>query len=29
MSGQFAGKDKVVTFTYSILDESGEILEQS
>ena len=29
MSEQFAGKDKVVTFTYSILDESGEILEQS
>ena len=29
MSDQCAGKDKVVTFTYSILDESGEILEQS
>ncbi len=29
MADLFAGKDKVVTFTYSILDESGEILEQS
>jgi FKBP-type peptidyl-prolyl cis-trans isomerase SlyD len=29
MSDQFAGKDKVVNFTYSILDESSEILEQS
>jgi len=29
MADQFAGKDKVVTFTYSISDESGEILEQS
>ena len=29
MSEQFAGQDKLVTFTYSIVDESGEILEQS
>jgi len=29
MADQFAVKDKVVTFTYSILDEYGEILEQS
>ncbi len=29
MADLFAGKDKVVTFTYSISDESDEILEQS
>ena len=29
MADQFAGKDKVVTFTYTISDESDEILEQS
>ena len=29
MSDQFVSRDKVVSFTYSILDESGEIVEQS
>ena len=29
MAADPAGKNKVVTFTYSISDESGEILEQS
>ena len=29
MSEQFAGKDKVVSFTYSIIDEFGETLELS
>jgi FKBP-type peptidyl-prolyl cis-trans isomerase SlyD len=29
MQDQFIGKDKVVSFTYSIQDESGEIVEQS
>ena len=29
MSDQFVSKDKVVSFTYSIQDESGEIVEQS
>ena len=29
MTDQIVGRDKVVTFTYSISDESGEILEQS
>ena len=29
MTGQIVGRDKVVTFTYSIEDESGAILEQS
>jgi FKBP-type peptidyl-prolyl cis-trans isomerase SlyD len=29
MSGQFVAKDRVVSFTYSIVDESGEIIEQS
>jgi FKBP-type peptidyl-prolyl cis-trans isomerase SlyD len=29
MSGQIVGANKVVSFTYSIADESGEILEQS
>ncbi len=29
MSGQFVAQDKVVSFTYSIVDESGEIIEQS
>jgi len=29
MADQFACKHKVVTFTYSISDESGEIIEQS
>jgi FKBP-type peptidyl-prolyl cis-trans isomerase SlyD len=29
MTDQFSVKDKVVTFTYSISDETGEILEQS
>ena len=28
MQDQFIGKDKVVSFTYSIQDESGEIVEQ-
>ena len=29
MSGQFIGAGKVVSFTYSIVDEAGETLEQS
>ena len=29
MTGQFINNGKVVTFTYSIVDESGEIIEQS
>jgi FKBP-type peptidyl-prolyl cis-trans isomerase SlyD len=29
MSGQFVAQGKVVSFTYSIVDESGEIIEQS
>jgi FKBP-type peptidyl-prolyl cis-trans isomerase SlyD len=29
MSDQFVGDNKVVSFTYSIVDESGEIVEQS
>ena len=29
MSDQFVSKDKVVSFTYSIQDESGETVEQS
>jgi FKBP-type peptidyl-prolyl cis-trans isomerase SlyD len=29
MSDQFVGQHKVVSFTYSILDASGEIIEQS
>lgn len=29
MMGQVVDKDKVVSFVYSIVDESGEILEQS
>jgi FKBP-type peptidyl-prolyl cis-trans isomerase SlyD len=29
MSGQFVAQDKVISFTYSIVDESGEIIEQS
>jgi FKBP-type peptidyl-prolyl cis-trans isomerase SlyD len=29
MSDQFVGQNKVVSFTYSIVDESGEIIEQS
>jgi FKBP-type peptidyl-prolyl cis-trans isomerase SlyD len=29
MTGQFVGQDKVVSFTYSIVDEDGELLEQS
>ena len=29
MTGQFVGQDKVVSFTYSIVDEEGELLEQS
>ncbi|MGB5260741.1 MAG: peptidylprolyl isomerase [Gammaproteobacteria bacterium] len=29
MTGQFIGNGKVVSFTYSIVDEAGEILEQS
>lgn len=29
MTGQFVGPDKVVSFTYSIVDESGSIIEQS
>ena len=29
MSGEFIGANKVVSFTYSIVDDSGETLEQS
>jgi len=29
MTGQFVGQDKVVSFTYSIVDESGDVIEQS
>jgi len=29
MSGQFVGQDKVVSFTYSIVDASGAVIEQS
>ncbi len=29
MTGQFVGQDKVVSFTYTIADETGEIIEQS
>lgn len=29
MSGQFVAQNKVVSFTYSIVDASGEIIEQS
>jgi len=29
MTEQFVGQDKVVSFTYSIVDEEGELLEQS
>jgi len=29
MSEQIAGKNKAVFFTYSVMDESGELLEQS
>ena len=29
MTEQFVGRGKVVSFTYSIVDESGELLEQS
>lgn len=29
MTEQFVGPNKVVTFTYAIMDEGGEILEQS
>lgn len=29
MAGQFVGPDKVVSFTYSIIDDSGSIIEQS
>ena len=29
MNDQFVGRNKVVAFTYSILDETGEVLEQS
>jgi FKBP-type peptidyl-prolyl cis-trans isomerase SlyD len=29
MTGQFIGSGKVVSFTYSIADESGEVVEQS
>jgi len=29
MADQFVGRQKVVSFTYSIVDESGELLEQS
>jgi FKBP-type peptidyl-prolyl cis-trans isomerase SlyD len=29
MAGQFVGQNKVVSFTYSIVDETGEIIEQS
>jgi len=29
MSEQFVGTNKVVTFTYTIIDESGNVLEQS
>jgi len=29
MNGQFVSRNKVVSFTYSIMDEDGEILEQS
>jgi FKBP-type peptidyl-prolyl cis-trans isomerase SlyD len=29
MIGQFVERNKVVSFTYSIVDESGTILEQS
>jgi FKBP-type peptidyl-prolyl cis-trans isomerase SlyD len=29
MTGQIVGQDKVVSFTYSIVDESGAVVEQS
>jgi len=29
MSDQFVGRNKVVSFTYSIVDESGNVIEQS
>jgi FKBP-type peptidyl-prolyl cis-trans isomerase SlyD len=29
MNGQFIGSGKVVSFTYSIVDDAGEIIEQS
>jgi FKBP-type peptidyl-prolyl cis-trans isomerase SlyD len=29
MTGQFVGQNKVVSFTYSIVDESGDVIEQS
>jgi len=29
MNEQFVGRHKVVAFTYSIQDETGEVLEQS
>ena len=29
MTGQTVGQDKVVSFTYSIVDESGAVIEQS
>ena len=29
MNEQFVGRNKVVAFTYSIVDESGDVIEQS